>query len=67
MAQFHISKDPPNKTPIAFSHTSFFGNQARITFRFRVVIFRNYFSNCTRIDQGIGGKKNYLNHESEQA
>jgi len=45
MAQFHISKDPPDNTPIAFGHTSFFSIQAQITFRFWVAVFQNHFPN----------------------
>lgn len=46
MALIHISKDPPKQTPVAFSHTSFFCNQAQNPFDFDVVVFHNYFQNC---------------------
>ena len=32
MAQFHISKDPPDKTSDTVRHITFFSNQLQITF-----------------------------------
>ena len=59
MALIHISKDPPDKTFIAFAYAPFISNKDQNPFQSKVAVFQKYLLNCICSEGGISGMKDY--------